>query len=174
MDCSKLFGDLIGHLEPQERTGIGSPTVSMMHTTNYQAQGQRWAGWALIDLILASPSGPQMGLGQSPGIDLNGRPLRMRNLVGRGQRLLSSKLKYAGKGGLVQPITDTDFGPAKPTQPFDATQPEGISYEITPSGLLMLSGQYGPYQLICGGDKFAYVDTGDSIESFSFVKYHLA
>ncbi|MEJ7809284.1 MAG: hypothetical protein WKG32_02605 [Gemmatimonadaceae bacterium] len=161
-DCTTLFGDLISYLEAPNKTGIGAPTIALLHMTNYQAHGQNWGGWTVTQLALARPSA-KLGLGQSTGIDVLGRPIRahVQNLAGRGRRLISIR---------AQPGSGLGVSPPRPLQPFDATRPEDISYEITADGLLLLNGVYGPYQLVCGSDKFAYVDTGDSMETFSFTK----
>jgi hypothetical protein len=75
------------------------------------------------------------------------------NLVGSSNRLLSTR--YDRKTG----------------QLFDMKQPEPISYFIDVANTtILLSGQYGPYDMTCLGDKFAIVNSWDSLETFTFEK----
>jgi hypothetical protein len=75
------------------------------------------------------------------------------NLVGSSNRLISTRV-VPGTG-----------------QPFDRNQPDPISYFINlQQTTILLSGQYGPYDLTCRANKFAIVDSGDSLETFTFTK----
>ena len=48
------------------------------------------------------------------------------------------------------------------------TSPENVSLRIVSGGRFLLQGQYGPYAPTCFGDRFAVLDTGDSVETFLF------
>jgi hypothetical protein len=80
------------------------------------------------------------------------------HLVGTGSRLISSRLINIGGEGFGQ------------SQPFNIKAPDPISYDIDPQGKITFQGQYGPYQMTCLDNKFAIVNSGDSIETFTFSK----
>lgn len=82
------------------------------------------------------------------------------HLVGEGSRLISSRSIDLGGGG--------PFGGQ--SQPFSVRNPDPISYDINPQGKITFQGQYGPYEMTCLGNKFVIVNTGDSIETFTFTK----
>jgi hypothetical protein len=110
--------------------------------TNYQANQQGWGGYTEIRL----------------GRSANG------HLVGSGSRLISTRTIPLGNlsgGGF-----DT-----RPRQPFSIQEPDPMSYDIDPqSGKITFQGQYGPYDMTCLGNKFAIVNTWDSLETFTFFK----
>ena len=82
------------------------------------------------------------------------------HLVGTGSRLISSRSIDLGGGG--------PFGGQ--SQPFSVRSPDPMSYDIDPQGKITFQGQYGPYQMTCLDNKFAIVNSGDSIETFTFSK----
>jgi hypothetical protein len=139
--CNVLLSDLANHLK--------SPTgqVSLQHLTNYQANGQWWGGYTTVSLRLSR-------IGRVGNEDL----------VGSGSRLISSRFINLGGGGFGQ------------SQPFSVRQPDPMSYVISirkvgiQTGTITFQGKYGPYDMTCLGDKFAIVNTGDSIETFTFSK----
>jgi len=145
--CNQLLSDLASHLKTSR--GI----VSLQHTTNYQANGQWWGGYTKTSLsLISSPPNLQIGF---PGRD---------NLVGSGSRLISNRLRTLPGPG-PGPFA---FGQ---TQPFDIQKPDPISYSIdVRKGTIIFQGRYGPYEINCIGNKFAIVNTGDSIETFTFGK----
>ena len=82
------------------------------------------------------------------------------HLVGSGDRLISSR-------GITLGAVNT-FGYV---QPFNVQQPDPMSYDIDPQARrITFQGQYGPYNMTCLDNKFAIVNTGDSIETFTFTK----
>lgn len=128
--CTALLTDLSQYLYYPPNN------VTIIHMTNYQANGQWWGGWTQTQLYRG----------------MNG------HLVGTGNRLISNRLENLGGGGFGQ------------MQPFSIRQPEWISYDIDLDGRIILDGQYGPYQMTCEGNKFAFFNSGDSLENFSFSK----
>jgi hypothetical protein len=80
------------------------------------------------------------------------------HLIGKGNRLISSRTITIGSG----------FGQL---QPFSIKTPDPMSYDIDPqSGKITFQGQYSPYDMTCLGNKFAIVNTSDSLETFTFSK----
>jgi len=69
-----------------------------------------------------------------------------------------------------------------PRQPFDVGQPESVTFEIIgPKNIprirtnpTIILGNHGPFEIKCEGDKFLYVYTGDTFETFSFGFYKTA
>lgn len=74
------------------------------------------------------------------------------HLVGAGSRLHSDR-----------------FTDSTRTQPFDARQPEFISYDIDPNGKLTFDGAFGPFDPVCYFDKFMVVPGATAVEVLSFV-----
>jgi hypothetical protein len=90
--------------------------------------------------------------------DISLRRSNNGHLIAQGNRLISSRTTTLGRG----------FGQL---QPFSIRQPEPITYDIDPqSGTITFLGQYGPYDMTCIGNKFAIVNTSDSLETFTFSK----
>jgi hypothetical protein len=119
--------------------------VTVQHMTNYRAdRGFPWWGGYTKTRLFKSPNG---------------------HIVGSGSRLISDRrVAVIGAG------TDI-FGELIADQPFSIKRPDPMSYDIDPKrGKITFQGQYGPYDMICVGNKFAVVNTGDSLETFSFSK----
>lgn len=115
--------------------------VTLIHMTNYQANNQWFGGYTQASLSK----------------NYNG------HLIGSDNRLLSSRIITLSNNN-----TGFDFGRS---QPFDVLQPDPISYDIDPqTATIVFDNQYGPYDITCVGNKFAIVNSGDSIETFSFTK----
>jgi hypothetical protein len=122
----------------------GGSGVSMQHMTNYQTNTQRFGGYTEAD------------------ISVNGF-----FFVGSANRLLSSRSLYVSTS--PSSVNPPSFGSGY-SQPFYVKQPDPISYKInTADNTMTFNGQYGPYPMTCLGDKFAIVNTSDSIETFVFV-----
>jgi hypothetical protein len=123
---------------------LGSPPneVLVNHVTNYQTDANSWLGWTEF-VLSKSPNGNLVG-------------------VGEGNRLISTiSINLRSDGPLGGPM-----------QPFSIGEPGPISYEIDlHAGTVIFGGQYGPYDMICLGNKFAIVNTSDSLETFTFFKY---
>lgn len=118
--------------------------VSLQHMTNYQANGQWWGGYTQVPLLLRGP-----GAFSRVGDDY---------LVGSGGRLLSSRSVRVGGGFGID-------------QPFNIYKADPMSYKISlKRGTITFQDKYGPYDMSCLGTKFLVVNTGDSIETFSFNK----
>jgi hypothetical protein len=116
-------------------------SIELQHMTNLKTSDQTWGGYT------------SARLGNQGGV-----------LVGSGNRLISSRLRI-----LDQIIRPGDLFGTSTSQPFDAKQPDPISYSIdTYTGKIKFWGVYGPYSMTCASDKFAIVNTGDSIETFVF------
>jgi hypothetical protein len=116
-------------------------SIDLQHMTNLKTSDQTWGGYT------------SARLGNQGGV-----------LVGSGNRLVSSRLRI-----LDQIIQPGDLFGTSTSQPFDAKQPDPISYSIdTYTGKIKFWGVYGPYSMTCASDKFAIVNTGDSIETFVF------
>lgn len=116
----------------------------MHHMTNYQANQQSWGGYTETRLDRSA----------------NG------HLVGSGSRLISTRTIPLGN-----PSTGGGFD-TRPMQPFSIKEPDPMSYDIDPqSGQITFQGQYGPYDMTCIANKFAIVNTWDSLETFTFSKW---
>jgi len=139
--CSVLMSDLSNFLL------YSNNQVTIHHLTNYKTVNNSFGGYTEASLSK----------------DIYGY------FTGSGNRLLSTRLVP-----VVQPTYDLlnpSFG-ISATQPFDVQQPDPISYKIDPVGRkITFNGQYGPYNMTCLDDKFAIVNTGDSIETFTFFKF---
>lgn len=53
---------------------------------------------------------------------------------------------------------------------WDDSRIEDFSLEFYADGKVRFAGQYGPYPTTCYANKFLIVKTGDSFETFSFLK----
>jgi hypothetical protein len=116
--------------------------IQMRHMTNYEANNQSWGGYTTVSLA-----------------EKNGL------LVGSGNRLISTRIRVLDQ---TPPPPGGFFGNST-LQPFDVKQPDPMSYSIdTHTGKITFQGVYGPYSMTCASDKFAIVNTGDSIETFVF------
>lgn len=119
--------------------------VTIHHLTNYQTVNNSFGGYTVATLSK----------------DIYG------NFIGSGNRLLSTRTLTLDA---PPPTNYPSFGGGR-SQPFDVQQPDPISYKIDPVALrIIFNGQYGPYNMTCLDDKFAIVNTGDSIETFTFFK----
>ncbi|MCC5609966.1 hypothetical protein LC612_25125 [Nostoc sp. CHAB 5834] len=138
--CSVLMSDLSNFLL------YPNNQVTIRHLTNYQTVNNSFGGYTAARLSK----------------DIYG------NFIGSDNRLLSTRTLT-----LDAPTFDPNypsFGGGR-SQPFDVQQPDPISYKIDPVRRnIIFNGQYGPYNMTCLDDKFAIVNTGDSIETFTFFK----
>jgi hypothetical protein len=117
-------------------------SVSVLHMTNYQANKQWWGGYTQ-EILSRSANG---------------------HLEGSGSRLISTRTIEVGN--------PSPGGFGGPTQPFSIKEPDPMSYDIDPqSGKITFQGRYGPYDMTCLGNKFAIVNTWDSLETFTFDKF---
>ena len=68
-----------------------------------------------------------------------------------------------GKATRHQKVYTAD--PTKPPVPVD----DEVSVRIRADGKVMFNDQYGPFDPVCSREKFAYIDSSDSFEVFTFV-----
>ena len=143
--CSVLMSDLSNFLL------YSGNTVAIHHLTNYQTVNTSFGGYTAASLRR----------------DIYG------NFIGSGNRLLSTRALTldAPPPPTFDPNNPSFGGGGGRSQPFDLQQPDPISYEINPLTLkITFNGKYGPYNMTCLDDKFAIVNTDDSIETFTFSK----
>ena len=103
-------------------------------------------------------SGPNWAVGYTDGYISKPDYL---HYTGSGKRLWSNRKKSTCFDPRGEQFCAND-------QPFNVENPEPVTFDVNGFGLITLLGVYGPYEIKCEGDRFLNVNTGDSIETFSF------